>query len=232
MNALTDQGAEIAELRTELKLIQAEADFRRELIDAKFAATAKALEVALLASDKRLDVMNEVRQTNTDLVQRMMTRDEVQAELAGLRVKVEQIDKPNYVLWTSLITAAAIAVGGLWTVTGLKIDNAISPLAISQEQFRANVQSQEHEVTINAAQIRDIISAQQIDTARDSVSVADRMQLNDRMKSTELLAVNRNEVTQNTFSDIRTMITRLNIWADFLQAKVFPNVPAPPQKQP
>lgn len=225
-------GSEIATLRTDLTLIQAEADFRRELVDAKFTASAKALDVALAASDKRLDVMNEVRQTNTDLVQRMMTRSEVQAELSALRIKVELIDKPNYVLWTSLITAALICVGGLWTVTGLKIDNAISPLAISQEQFRSNMQSQERDIITNGAQIRDILLAQQIDTARDSVSIADRVQLNERIKSTELLAVSRNETAQNMFSDIRTMITRLNVWADFLQAKVFPTVPAPPQKQP
>lgn len=227
-----DIATEVATLRTEVALSKAEASSRRELINAKFKATAKALEVALLASDKRLDVMNEVRQTNTDLVQRMMTRDEVQAELSSIRTKLEVIDKPNYVLWTSLITAAAIAVGGLWTVTGLKIDNAISPLAVTQEQFRASTLALQRDILTSQTHMHDIDASLLTDAARDSASIVDRAQLNDRFRDLQVDVARRKDTNQAAFNEIGTAVTRLNVWADFLHQKIFPETPLPPTKQP
>lgn len=232
MSTETNLGVEVAGLRTEIVLTNAVAESRRELIDAKFAATAKALEVALLASDKRLDVMNEVRQTNTDLVQRMMSRDEVQAELSGLRTKIEISEKPNYVLWTSLITAAALAIGGLWTVTGLKIDNAISPLTVTQEQFRASASASQREVVGFESRMREIDATLLIDSARDSASIIDRLQLNDRTRALEADAIKHKDIDEATSAQMGMAITRLNVWADFLHAKVFPETPIPEMKQP
>jgi hypothetical protein len=78
---------EIGNLREQFKR-----DFAayRELIEARNDARVEALKVALVANDKRLDVMNEIRGALSDQAIRMVTREESESATKVIEERVER----------------------------------------------------------------------------------------------------------------------------------------------
>jgi chlorite dismutase len=70
-------------------LALAEAETRR--VDQKFSDRDTAVQAALAAADKRLDSMNEFRQSLNDTASRTMTRAEVDARLDGIYRQLDEL---------------------------------------------------------------------------------------------------------------------------------------------
>jgi hypothetical protein len=141
MDELTRQ--EISSLRELIKTND------RRYID-RFEASQEALTVALEASNKRLDGMNEFRAALTDQAARMVTREEwdlnrvnvvdrieqyretfdtkLSAEIGPMANKLDVLGKPNWPLLASFMSVVFALIAGGWLVIGLKIDAAISPM--------------------------------------------------------------------------------------------------------
>ena len=66
------------------RLTTSEAVTLREFIEAKLAANERAVELAARSMEKRLDGMNEFRDTLRDQAARFVTREEVALQLARL----------------------------------------------------------------------------------------------------------------------------------------------------
>lgn len=125
----------------------------------KFKTTELAITVALQANNKRLDGMNEFRETLSDQANRMMTRvealaviqqvqDKSLAEIKPLHEKIAEIQKPNYTLYTGLASALVGICAGVWLIIGLKIDVANSPYITKLEAVNTQLNIlQSHNIT-------------------------------------------------------------------------------------
>ncbi len=234
---------DIAELQQAIVLLKLALEHQQGLTAERFAERDKALTAALISNDKRLDGMNEFRASISDLSRQMLTRSEFETshnalanktsgEMRVLSDKFDIITKPNYILGVSLLTAILIMIGGLWTVTGLKIDTAINPVQITIEQLHANQIAHDREFAGYEQRLRDVGEVGQSNKTVAAELILDRAHLNERMRANES-SLAKHEIDYHVeMAEINTMITRLNVWADFLQAKVFPNTPVPPMKQP
>lgn len=122
------------------RTLTARIDANEKLQAEKWASHTRALEVALKASDKRLDGMNELRGALEDLSKLMLTRTEgeqardtlsnkMDAELAPIKEKINEMGKPNWTLAVSILLAVFVLVGAAYSLVGLKVENATAPNA-------------------------------------------------------------------------------------------------------
>src|SRR6185437_2796526 len=210
----------IAGLQSKIALLEAEAAHRRELIDTKFTTLATTLNAALAANDKRFDSMNELRGALSDQTSNFISRTEAHSNINSLETKVwadvnaikdkqEEYGKPNYYLGVSIISAILISLGGLWTVTGLKIDNAIAPVLVQQEAFRTSKTSQDQRLTALTARIREIADRQAGITSLVEEGQIDRKQINERLQRQEIDSVARREDEVKAIGRLEIEVARL-----------------------
>lgn len=192
----------------------------------------RALQAAIAANDKRLDSMNEFRNSLLEQNSRMITRMEAMAqiqalesktssELSAIREKTDTIGKPNYVLGVSTISTLLALVAGLWVVLGLKIDTSTAPLSLLLEQVKATEMEHERSITTLQDQMRGqqtSIAEAQSHTAQ---SRSDRVQLNDRVRQIEVMIPQLSAERRGQIADLTDKITRLNVWMEFIHEKIF-----------
>jgi hypothetical protein len=186
---------DVAELKQRL-------DILNTLVNERFAAHQTALNLALSANDKRLEGLNEFRQSLSDQTSHYPTRNEVEVMISGLRsdsysnlaplqVKVDAMGKPNIVMMIALVGTLFSVVSASWVIIGLKIDSTNLPVQVA-------IQSEK----IDAEQLNDRMRAAEgmitQSNQADSVSRADRAQLNSRLVTLEQIAI------QNT-GEVRTL---------------------------
>jgi exonuclease VII small subunit len=70
----------------------------RDYVDTRLAAAEKALEVALVANEKRLDAMNEFRATLKDQAATFITRADLQACIGSLEASVDSLKESRALL--------------------------------------------------------------------------------------------------------------------------------------
>jgi hypothetical protein len=183
----------IANLREHIETI-INANDRR--YDERNAAATEALRAALEANDQRLHSMNEFRSVLGDQAARMVTRTEHDAATAAMGAKFDQLSetsearlnlavgpinekldglgKPNWAAMASIASAFFVVVAGIWLVIGLKIDDTMSPLAVSTEQFKTTL-------NIDTQRLNTLEAKTAASSEADQVSRIDRVQLNDRV---------------------------------------------------
>lgn len=125
----------------------------------RYESSQEAIKAALTANDKRLDSMNEFRFALADQSARMMPRTEATAALEAvmergtisrdalatkmdgmvrpLQAKMDEMGKTNWPLLASFMSVAALLVGGLWLIIGLKIDTSVAPINLTEENLKA-----------------------------------------------------------------------------------------------
>lgn len=164
-------------------------DALERLYEQKFDAAQKALDVATAANDKRLDSMNEFRNSLNDTTNKMMTRVEAltvleaastktNSELSILRDRLEESLRPNYPFIIGMMSVAATVLAGVWLIVGLKIDATITPNGMSI------VALQEHNRQVDA-QLTSTDRLANESSQADLVSRSDRAQLGGRLLSLE-----------------------------------------------
>ena len=99
-----------------------------KLMEQRFTLSEKARDLALDANNKRLDGMNEFRQSLSDSAKMNITRTEVDTQFNAIREKVEQITKPNWLMMVGIVSLLLTMVTGVWIVIGLKIDTSTGPM--------------------------------------------------------------------------------------------------------
>ena len=99
-----------------------------ELMDQRFIMSERSRDLALDANNKRLDGMNEFRQSLSDAAKMNITRTEVEAQFNAIREKFEQVLKPNWMMMVGVISLILTMITGVWLVIGLKIDTSTGPL--------------------------------------------------------------------------------------------------------
>ena len=110
-------------------------------VTAALAAAERAISKAELQQRDHNVEQNEWRAALTDQGNRMMSRTEsiasldsvverLEGELESLRDRLAAHDAPDYLLWGVVVTALVGLTVGMWTVIGLKIDQATAPMAI------------------------------------------------------------------------------------------------------
>jgi hypothetical protein len=160
----------------------------------------EALRSSISSNDKRLEGMNEFRAALSDQSARMITRQEFDNTRSSLLEKneqlkvaqdarftsefkpvvgrLEQIGKPNWTLMISAISIFFVMITGVWLVIGLKIDATVAPLSLGLAQAEATL-------TANTSIIRAQQDATLASTQADTISRADRSQLNERVRLLE-----------------------------------------------
>jgi hypothetical protein len=141
----------------------------------------------------------------------------VYSELKTLAEKLEAGSKPNYLLGASVLSAAIAAITGIWTVTGLKIDNAISPLVVVQEQAKAVNATQDKSISDIQEYIRELSSAGHTNAAHIEVADNDRKQLNERLRELSTQVNANQEVDRSTLTEIRITLTKISTWLADIQ---------------
>jgi hypothetical protein len=192
-----DTKREIANLKQYFELVIANNEQRhRQTIESQ----REALNVALASNDKRLDGMNEFRAALSDQSARMTTRQEYDnnkvtitdridqlkiaqdlrfdSELKPIASRLDQLGRPNWTLMISVVSIFFVMITGVWLVIGLKIDATVAPLVQGLVEQTSNVAT-------NTALIRSHQDAILASTQADSISRADRAQLNERVRATE-----------------------------------------------
>lgn len=194
LNSMRD--ALIMKIET-IELLRVERDTARRL----------ALDVALEANNKRLDAMNEFRNSLTDQAVRMATKAEMTSAVVAidsriennrvvsetrlsseispivakadvLNNKIEVLSKPNFVLAIGLMSLLATAMGGGWLIIGLKIETALNPVVIQQAADHSLL-------TSHADRVRSLETLTASSNQSDAAGRIDRLQLNDRMHQLE-----------------------------------------------
>jgi hypothetical protein len=144
----------------------------------RFNAADKALEIAIIANEKRFDNTNEWRQTLGDQSNKMITRVEALsvmqqhslttfAELKPLHDKIEAYSQPNYQLWFGAVSGIVALVTAMWLIVGLKIDTSNAPLSLNLEQVRTTQHSYDRQLADLDAQVRHV-------ETQNSQSISDR----------------------------------------------------------
>jgi len=67
----------------------------KEYFETKIQAVEKAIEVAYIALNKRLDNMNEFRSSLEDQTEGFVRREELEAKLNGMIAQIENLEKDN-----------------------------------------------------------------------------------------------------------------------------------------
>jgi hypothetical protein len=174
--------------------MQTAADNRR--FDEKFSEAQRALTVALVANDKRLDGMNEFRESLSDTNVRMLTRVEglaaiqnaheaILAQIQPLRDKVSAAGKTNFTVLAGYGTAFATLIAGFWLVLGLEISVSISPLSLTVEQIKTADFQRDQISTDQSNRLRAVEASTSQSSQLDMQSKNDRQQLNERMRNVE-----------------------------------------------
>lgn len=164
-------------------------DALERLYEQKFDAAQRAIDVANAANDKRLDGMNEFRNSLNDTTNKMMTRVEAltvleaastktNSELSIVRDRLEETLRPNYPLMIGIMSVAATVLAGVWLIVGLKIDATITPNGM------AIVSLQEHNRHIDG-QLTSVDKMAGESSQADLVSKSDRAQLGARISAIE-----------------------------------------------
>lgn len=109
---------------------------------------------------------------------RKTSEAQLSSAVEPLRLKVEQHSQPNWALMASALSILMVIISAAWLVTGLKIDGAISPVALSLEQTKVQQAAM-------IERVRIIDTSAQASAQADQVSKSDRAQLSDRLRSVE-----------------------------------------------
>lgn len=118
----------------------------RQMVNERAGAAQKALDVALAASDRRLDLLNEFRASYGDLVASARVKIEamvadharLSAETQALRERVDASGKPNPLLLVSLASVIFALIAASWFIIGLEIDTRLNPLMVRAEISRVD----------------------------------------------------------------------------------------------
>lgn len=102
----------------------------------------EAIRRAETAMDKRFESVNEFRAQLTDQTRTFLTKSEYYAAHTPVVEKIEKLSQPQWSLLISLLTAAVVSIGGFWTVLGLKIETAVSPITVMTERNAATMTEQ------------------------------------------------------------------------------------------
>src|ERR1700733_14873254 len=108
-------------------------DALERLFEQRFSSSQEAIKTALVSNDRRLDGMNEFRQSLNDMTAKMITRSEAlgvldaiaqksNAATDDLRNRLEVASRPNYFLFIGVISMLFTLITGIWLVIGLKIE--------------------------------------------------------------------------------------------------------------
>lgn len=150
--------------------------------------------------DRRLERMNEFRSAMADQAARFVQRTEfddakqasmdrvenlrrasesrLEADIAPIRVSLENMGRPNWALLSTAIAMVAAMTAGVWLTIGLKIDSATAPISLTLEQTRVSgAQALER--------LRFLEQASELSTQSDISSKTDRAQLNERAHALE-----------------------------------------------
>lgn len=203
----TSEQFSIGQLRSyfDEKLLQIE--LRNQV---RYDADKTALALALENNNKRLEGMNEFRQSLNDQAARMISRIEVDAQIHALSDKVEgdrrpletKIDgmtKTNWPLLAAIVSIVFVLVSGGWLIIGLKIEAAEAPIS----QAVSTISSSS---VINSKAIHGLEERTADSSMANSVSKADRQQLNERMRALEG-SVNTQVAARN--SQVSSLVARI-----------------------
>lgn len=157
---------------------------------------AEALKVALATLEKRLDGMNEFRESLSDQRETMVPRGEFTAEinltksgfsadLAPIRAELQGYSETNWPVWISAAFIAVSLVTGVWFVIGLKIDSANAPITLQLVQQHSDIAAVTSGLNGALERLRIAETQASASSAADLASRGDRQQLNDRMRNSE-----------------------------------------------
>jgi hypothetical protein len=173
-------------------------------IDERFHVLKESTALALASNEKRLDGMNAFREALSDQVARSMTRLETEASLSTLNNQL------------------SVEIGNLRE----KLDQAMKPpyviwgLLFSIALAGVSGVWMVTTLKIEASTTPAMLGLQAVNANQE---VQDK-----RLASLEISA----RASESEIGTLRVQITRLNVWADFLHARGFPEQPGPPMKQP
>jgi hypothetical protein len=186
-------------LRTYFDRQLAEADRRYEV---RYNLTDKALTKEQASNEVRLSNMNEFRAALADQTARLPTRVEVETMIravhaesekviAPIAIKLDAINRPNWILLFSMGTVMVSIVSAAWVIIGLKIDATNLPVQVSIQAAKSDWVQLDQRMT--AVETLAVASSQ-----ADSVSRADRSQVNVRVGVLE-------EASRQNTTDVRTL---------------------------
>lgn len=172
-------------------------------LEEKIQETRRTMELAFQVNDKRLDTMNAFRDAMADQAARMPTRNEFDAQLAGMQDRIDQkigplADKvnlqgrPNWGLIVGFLSVMFGVVSGCWLLIGLEISVTETPLSLAIENSKNLIAASAKVQENNTLRIEALERLMASNDLNDKTSEVDRHQLNAR------LAVMEERLTQGS----------------------------------
>lgn len=185
-------------------VLQAQVAALDRRIDDKFEALKTATDTAFESNDQRLHAMNEFRSTLSDQAARLITRVEALTQITMTRDQTRaEIDT----LRAHVEQATKPNWGALFAMGTMALTMGAGFWTVITLRVDASTAPV-------AAALQQMTQAQAVQDTR-----------------IETLGRSVREI-RDAQSTANVAVTRLNVWADFLHARDFPNMPGPPQKQP
>jgi hypothetical protein len=168
----------------------------RDRIEDKIQETRRTMELAFQVNDKRLETMNAFRDAMADQAARMPTRNEFDAQLAGMQERIDQkigplADKlsaqgrPNWGLIIGFLSVMFGVVSGCWLLIGLEISVTETPLSLAIENSKANIAAGVKIQESNTQRIEELEKKMASNDLNDKTSEVDRHLLNQRLATLE-----------------------------------------------
>lgn len=161
-------------------------------LEEKIQETRRTMELAFQVNDKRLETMNAFRDAMADQAARMPTRNEFDAQLAGMQDRVERTigpladkvnlqGRPNWGLIVGFLSVMFGVVSGCWLLIGLEISVTETPLALAIENSKNSIAAITKVQEGYATRIEAIERLMAQNDLNDKTSEVDRQQLNTRL---------------------------------------------------
>lgn len=167
----------------------------------------EAVRRAEAATDKRFDAVNEFRAQLQDQAAAFLTKSEYNAGHTPLVEKVDKLSQPQWTLLFSMISIGILAIGGFWTVLGLKIDSAINPENVAIESMRGGVSQNTATMQEFSRRLR---SVEEIVAASNAQRQAADAELSGKLDVIRADLVSRTERNATTLIEHTKELDRLN----------------------
>ena len=145
----------------------------------------------------------------------------LERDVKSLSSKVNVPAKIDYRLIFSGLLVVFTALGGAWRLADLKVESALSPLAVTGAQFRATQATHDRDITALKVLQTQFAEIQHTDTAKLGITANDLAQVEARLRNLEQDITKYREATAQSDNRLQVLIARLGVEVDNLHKRVF-----------
>jgi hypothetical protein len=120
----------------------------------------------------------------------------------SIEARIESIIRPKWTLMASVFSICLGLVGGAWVLTGLKVDAAVQPVALTVAQVRT-------QANVDTERLRALETSSAGFVQAAAASVSDREQLNSRLRQLEAMVPSNAAERRSQYSVMQAKLVEI-----------------------